>query len=355
MERSQMLGNTMQRLKFGVFDHMDDAGRGLARQYEERLQLAEACEKARFHAYHVAEHHGTPHGIASSPNLFLAAMAQRTTELRLGPLVMLLNFYHPLRAFEEIAMLDQISGGRVEFGIGRGGSPVELGFFGVEAAEAQGRYLESTDVVVQAMAGGTLNYHGRYFDLQDVPISLSPVQLPHPPLWVGAMQPETAMWAAEHDVNIACVGGVDRVRPITGAYRARWKALAKPEAVMPFLGMVRQIVIAETDREARALAAPAYQRWFDTFTELSRQRGLPLPPALPATFEQAGESGFSIAGTADTVRKVLTAQASDAGINYLLCQIAFGSLPFEASLRTASAIASEIIPHFAPTLAEALG
>jgi hypothetical protein len=101
---------TMQPLKFGVFDYMDDAGHGLARQYEERLRLAEACEAAHFRAYHVAEHHGKPHGIASSPNLFLAAMAQRTSHLRFGPLVMLLNLYHPLRAFEEICMLDQISG-----------------------------------------------------------------------------------------------------------------------------------------------------------------------------------------------------------------------------------------------------
>jgi alkanesulfonate monooxygenase SsuD/methylene tetrahydromethanopterin reductase-like flavin-dependent oxidoreductase (luciferase family) len=336
----------MQPLMFGVFDHMDDAGRGLARQFEERLQLAEACEAARFRAYHVAEHHCTPHGIASSPNLFLAAMAQRTTRLRFGPLVMLLNLYHPLRAFEEISMLDQISGGRVELGIGRG-APVELGFFGVEADEAQSRYREAADVVVQAMAGGTLNYHGRHFDLQDVPISLSPVQLPHPPLWIGAMQPETGAWAADNAMNIACVSGADRVRAITDAYRARWRARAEPEAAIPLLGMVRQIVIADSNEAARALAAPAYQRWFDTFTHLSRQRGLPLPPMLPSTFDEARQIGFSIAGSASTVRRTLTAQASDAGINYLLCEIAFGNLPLEASLRTASAIASEIMPHFA--------
>lgn len=344
----------MQRLKFGVFDHMDDAGRGLGRQYEERLQLAEACEAGRFHAYHVAEHHGTPHGIASSPNMLLAAMAQRTTSLRFGPLVMLLNFYHPLRAFEEIAMLDQISGGRVEFGIGRGGSPVELGFFGVDAAEAQGRYLEMTDIVLQAMAGGTLNYHGRYFDLQDVPISLAPVQLPHPPLWVGAMRPETAVWAAERGVNIACVGGAGNARPITDAYRARWKALTKRDAEMPLLGLVRQIVIAGTDEEALALAAPAYGRWFDTFTHLARQRGLRFPPELPTTFEAARQAGFVIAGTASTVRPLLSAQVSEAGINYLLCHIAFGSLPLEASLRTAAAIASDIMPHFVQAPAEAM-
>src|ERR1700693_6210586 len=101
-----MRRNTMQALKFGVFDHMDDAGRGLASEYEERLRLAEACEAAHFRAYHVAEHHGTPHGIASSPNPFLADMAPRPSHVRLGALVMLLNLYTPLRAFEEISMLD---------------------------------------------------------------------------------------------------------------------------------------------------------------------------------------------------------------------------------------------------------
>lgn len=337
----------MQPLEFGLFDHMDDAGRGLARQYEERLLLAAACEAARFRAYHLAEHHGTPHGMASSPNLFLAAMAQRTSRLRLGPLVMLLNLYHPLRAFEEICMLDQISGGRVEFGMGRGATPIELGFFGVEAGEAQDRYREAADVVLAAMAGGTLNYHGRYFDLRDVPISLAPIQRPHPPLWIGTMQPETGAWAADNAVNIACVAGVERVRAITDAYRARWRTRQQPRAVMPRLGMVRQIVIADSDAAARALAAPAYQRWFETFTHLSRQRHLPLPPSLPATFEEAMRSGFSIPGSASTVRRILMAQASDAGIDYLLCQVAFGNLPLDASLRTAAAIASDIMPYVA--------
>src|SRR6202163_3188266 len=241
---------TSPALSFGIFDHLDHAGGSLREQYNDRLEIAAACDEAGFYAYHVAEHHGTPHGIAPSPNLFLSAVAQRTSRIRLGPLVMLLNLYHPLRAFEEICMLDQISGGRVELGIGRGGAPIELGFFGVEADEAQSRYREAADVVVQAMAGGTLNHHGRYFDLQDVPISLSPAQLPHPPLWVGAMQPETGAWAADNAMNIACVGGADRVRAITDAFRARWRARAEPKAVMPLLGMVRQIVIADSDEAA---------------------------------------------------------------------------------------------------------
>ena len=105
---------------FGIFDHLDHAGGSLHQQYSDRLEIAAACDAAGFRTYHVAEHHGTPHGLAASPNLFLSYVAQRTKWLRLGPLVMLLNLYHPLRAFEEICMLDQLSGSRLDLGIGRG-------------------------------------------------------------------------------------------------------------------------------------------------------------------------------------------------------------------------------------------
>jgi Luciferase-like monooxygenase len=96
---------TVPALSFGIFDHLDHAGGSVRQQYSDRLEIAAACDEAGFLAYHVAEHHGTPHGRAASPNLFLFAVAQRTRKLRLGPMVMLLNLYHPLRAFEEICMV----------------------------------------------------------------------------------------------------------------------------------------------------------------------------------------------------------------------------------------------------------
>ena len=98
-------------MKFGVFDHMDRAGPELGRQFEDRLKLIELYERSGFHAYHLAEHHATPLGMAPSPSVFLAAVAQRTTTLRFGPLVYTLNLYHPLRLIDEICMLDQMSGG----------------------------------------------------------------------------------------------------------------------------------------------------------------------------------------------------------------------------------------------------
>ena len=110
-------------LDFGIFDHLDASGAPLGRFFDERLRLIELIERKGFAGYHVAEHHSTPLGLAASPSVFLATAIQRTSKLRLGPLVYVLPLYHPLRLYEEICMLDHLSGGRVEVGIGRGASP----------------------------------------------------------------------------------------------------------------------------------------------------------------------------------------------------------------------------------------
>ncbi len=119
-------------MRFGIFDHLDDSGLPLNRHFEERLKLIEAYDRAGFYGYHLAEHHNTPLGYAPSPSVFLAAVAQRTRQLRFGPMVYLLPLYHPLRLIDEICMLDQMSGGRFLYGVGRGISPVEVGFYGVD-------------------------------------------------------------------------------------------------------------------------------------------------------------------------------------------------------------------------------
>ena len=173
-------------MRFGIFDHLDDSGVPLTEHFENRLRLAEAYDRAGFAAYHVAEHHGTALGLAPSPAVFLSAVAQRTRRLRFGPLVFLLPLYHPLRLIEEIGMLDQLSGGRLELGVGRGVSPIEIGFYGIEPAEAMARYQESLDVVLQGLTSDTLTYRGRFYSFDCVPMVVPPVQRPHPPLWSAA-------------------------------------------------------------------------------------------------------------------------------------------------------------------------
>ncbi|THK33684.1 LLM class flavin-dependent oxidoreductase [Ensifer sp. MPMI2T] len=331
------------KLAFGIFDHLDEDGGDIARQYADRLSLAEACDRLGFYAYHLAEHHCSPHGRGPSPNLFLSSVAQRTRQLRLGPLTMLLSLCHPLRAFEEICMLDHLSGGRVELGIGRGSLPIELGYFGIDADAAQERYLEASEILMEAMRGGTLSYRGQHFELNNVPLTLRPHQRPHPLTWIATNRAESARWAAANGANIACVGPAPVVRKITNAYRSEKERNTDTNNQASFLGLLRMIVVGQSANHAYSLAAPAFERWLKSFKFLYDLNAIPVPPNLPLSFDAAIESELCVVGTADFVRRALLDQLEEAGANYLLCQIAFGDLPLDASLNTAMSLQSELM------------
>ncbi|KRR06501.1 hypothetical protein CQ12_16905 [Bradyrhizobium jicamae] len=331
------------KLTCGIFDHLDEDGRDIAGQYADRLILAEAYDRLGFYGYHVAEHHCTPHGRGPSPNLFLSSVAQRTRRLRFGPLVMLLNLYHPLRAFEEICMLDQLSGGRLELGIGRGSLPVEWGYFGISADAAPGRYEEASEILIEAMKGGSLSYQGDHFELSDVPLTLGPHQRPWPPTWIATNRPESAGWAASNGANLACVGPSSTVRKVTDAFRAHRERDRDADDHARFVGLLRMIVIARSETDAHSLAASAYERWLKNFKFLYDLNAIPTPPSLPLTFDAAIASELCVVGTPASVRKALLNQLEEAGANYLLCQLAFGNLPLDASLYAAATIQSEVI------------
>src|ERR1700745_854628 len=147
-------------MEFGIFDHLDRYGGPLADYYEDRLKIVEAYDRAGFYAYHLAEHHATPLGMAPSPSVFLAAIAQRTRRLRFGPLVYALPLHHPIRLIEEIAMLDQLSGGRLEIGFGRGGSPIEIRLSRQDPAKAERIYGESLEIILAGLTTGRVNFQG---------------------------------------------------------------------------------------------------------------------------------------------------------------------------------------------------
>lgn len=332
-------------MRFSVFDHMDRGGMPLGQQYQERLQLIEAYDRAGFHAYHLAEHHGTPLGLASAPSVFLAAVSQRTRRLRFGPLVYTLSLYHPLRVIEEICMLDHLSGGRLELGIGKGVSPIELGFFGV-GLEAQQKYEECLALVLEGLEHGRLNFSGAFFTFKDVELELRPLQRPRPPLWYGVAKAETAPWAAQMGMNIVTNGPATDVARIVDRFKAEWAAGPHAGKPLPHVGMSRHVVIAETDEEAIELATPAYHEWFTNLLYLWRKNGVQIPLSFPDNFAGAAAMGLSIAGSVSTVRDRLREELRTSGVNYLLCRIAFGKLPFEQSLQTVRLMQHEIIPAF---------
>src|SRR3954470_9366762 len=154
-------------MKFGIFDHIDDAGVPLGELYANRLTIAAAYERAGFYGYHVAEHHPAPLGAAASPALIFSALSQRTKTLRFGPLVYLLPFYHPLRLIEEVCMLDQMSGGRLELGVGRGVSPFETQAYALDFAKTGEIYHEAFQLLLKGLAADDeLTFEGKHYQFR---------------------------------------------------------------------------------------------------------------------------------------------------------------------------------------------
>jgi len=332
-------------MKFGIFDHMDRAASTLGRQFEDRLKLIELYEKSGFHAYHLAEHHATPLGMAPSPSVFLAAVAQRTRTLRFGPLVYTVNLYHPLRLIDEICMLDQMSNGRLELGVGRGISPYEVGYYGVDPATGPERFAEALEVILKGLTHKRLDHAGAFFTFKDVPMEMQPVQRPHPPLWYGANSLESADRLAKLGCNAVVGMKAEGVGQFSARYRAAWKSLGRPDAEMPLIGLSRHIMVGDTDKEAQGAAKRAFALWYDALIHLWRAHGVGLPrQMIPAEFEAALDGGYIVAGSPATVRDRLKRDNDVAGINYCLCRLAFGDLSFEESKRSAELFAAEVMP-----------
>lgn len=331
-------------IQFGVFDHMDRGGRAISEVYAMRLALCEAYDDAGFRAYHLAEHHATSLGMSPSPGIFLSAVAQRTRRLRFGPAVYVLPAYEPLRLIEEICMLDQLSGGRLELGVGRGFSPFELAYFGVGHLQSRARFDEVLEVLRKGLTCEVLNHRGAHFEFVDVPMVLQPVQRPHPPFWQGVTRVEGAAAAARNRVNMIMNGPVERIRPATDRYRLEWTA-AHGNAPPGLMGLTRHIHVADSDREAEATARQAYAVWYQSNAELWK-RYQTESLIFPKTYDDAMRNRVAIVGSPETVRSRIAEDMAGSGCNYFVGRYAFGDMGLAQALRSVELMKSEVMPHF---------
>jgi alkanesulfonate monooxygenase SsuD/methylene tetrahydromethanopterin reductase-like flavin-dependent oxidoreductase (luciferase family) len=334
-------GSLMTDLTFGIFDHLDRGHRSIAQLYDERLQIVAAYERAGFYAYHLAEHHSTPLGMAPSPNLFLVAVAQRTSTLRFGPLVYLLPLYHPLRLAEEIAMLDQLSNGRLEVGVGRGRSPIEVMLYGRDAAEGQAVYNETLEILQLAFREDRISFTGKHFTFRDVPVELRPVQQPHPPLWYGVGTPDSAAELASNGFNAVTLA---KPGPAAEIARAFYEASSRAGFTGRRMGICRFVVVGDTDAEAEALAARAYPVWHESFFELFRRFDQKPVQIWSGDFKVMAADGLAVAGSPETVARVLGEQLRTTGANYLVSQPVFGDMSLAESLKSIDLYASKVMP-----------
>ncbi len=331
-------------MEFGVFDHLDRSDLPLKDYYEARLKLIEVYDRSGFYAYHVAEHHSTPLGMAPSPSVFLAAIAQRTHRLRFGPLVYALPLYHPLRLIEEICMLDQMSGGRLEIGFGRGASPIEIGLYGQSPDDAERIYAEALALVIEGLTEKTVNFQGAFFSFENVRMELEPLQKPHPPLWYGVHSPESAARAARNGLNIVSLDTAAETRSFADRFREVWRETTGGMSSMPKIGLGRFIVIADSDEEALSIARRAYPIWHRSFNYLFRLHGSSPRHPRPPDFDQLSEIGKGVAGTPETVAEFLRSQLEESDATYLIGQFAFGDLSLAESLRSVELFTRHVMP-----------
>jgi alkanesulfonate monooxygenase SsuD/methylene tetrahydromethanopterin reductase-like flavin-dependent oxidoreductase (luciferase family) len=282
--------------------------------------------------------------MAPSQSIFLAAMSQRTKRLRFCPLVYLLPVHNPLRLGEEICMVDNLSNGRFEFGIGRGASPYELDALGFPSEKAAEAYAESFEILKKFFHSDVVQHDGKYWNIKDAPVSIRPVQKPMPPMWYAVGSADSVVWPAKNGVNVICGGPVDNVHLISDRYRAEAAGSpnANPDAL---LGIWRFVVVAKTDKEALEIAERGWPRFQQSFYHLWRRYGTgPRTVKPPPTYAELVASGNGFAGSPETVAKGLTEQLKKSKVNYLLGHFMFGEMLLDEAKQSVELFGREVMP-----------
>ena len=190
-------------MRFGTFSYNQARPWASERQaFEELLDQIELTEKLGFDEAWFAEHHHSDYGLLASPNLITAALARRTEHLRFGNLVSALPLYDPMRLAEECAMLDILSGGRLNIGLGRGVPKDDLKHR-LDRDTAQARFEEGIEILERAWSGETFSYSGKAWSYEEISCRPQPLQKPHPPIYYGATSPDSPAMVARKGWNLA--------------------------------------------------------------------------------------------------------------------------------------------------------
>ncbi|HVL36022.1 MAG TPA: LLM class flavin-dependent oxidoreductase [Burkholderiales bacterium] len=340
-------------MKFGIFDWVEASAQPPAEVYAHKLALAAAADAAGLHGYFVAEHQGTPLSIDGAPSVLLSALFQRTKRLRAGALTFCLPWYDPYRFYHEVCMLDQLSGGRLELGVGRGVSPIESRLFGLEGVEAsREKYRETLEIFFKACQADMLTHQGRHYRYQEAELHVKPLQRPWPPLWFPSSNRESIDFTARHGYHTAFLGSAAACRAHFERYRELWAqhrgdaGRHNAHVAEPFLAKTQHLVIAADAAEARRLGEQAHATWNAHIHHLTRKHGRPdshnTQPYDPETAHPL------VTGTPPMVAEALAAMIRQTGINYLLCVFSFGDLAPAHAMRSLELFAAEVLPQLRP-------
>src|SRR5688572_14535148 len=341
------------------------------RLYKNAMEQAIWAEAVGFHSYWQTEHHFyTEIGHSSAPEIFMAALAQRTTRIRLGLGVVVLPCNHPFRVAEQIATLDVLSDGRVEFGTGRGASTYHIEAFGVSPEESKAIWEEALEAICALFVHDRFPGHkGHYFDLPARSLVPKPIQKPHPPIWVAATQPSTFEAAARKGIGVLGLTTIapEDLIPAIQAYRA-----AQADC-QPIGGYANHQISAysiafvdEDDRRGRDIAC-AGARWYlgDNDAELQKVRFGTIVGGKDNTYheqikdtvrdrlgiirsrtnDELIEQGIVLGGSPDTVCRQLE-RYEKIGVDQIMLMMQVGNTTHDQVMRSLELVGKHIIPRF---------
>jgi alkanesulfonate monooxygenase SsuD/methylene tetrahydromethanopterin reductase-like flavin-dependent oxidoreductase (luciferase family) len=347
-------------MEFGVFhefprpEGVSDAT-GFARGFE----LVDRAEEWGLHAMWLAELHISPRSVLASPIAIAAAIAARTRRMKIGTAVQVLPLAHPLRQAEEWATIDQISQGRLIFGVGRSGFARTYNAYGIPYAESRDRFAEALAIIVKAWTEPSFSYHGTYHSVENVSLTPKPYQQPHPPIRVAATTPDTfpTLGTQGHHLFAAVrLGTISDLRPDLDRYQAARKAAGHAGPGQVFLRI--PVYVADTAEQAieepeqslmtfyRNMATQLAQSASEAGARASERREERSQALETLTYEQARRDKV-VVGTPEMVTERLMELREELGLSGILAELnCGGQIPHERVIHSLDLLCNKVMPHF---------
>jgi natural product biosynthesis luciferase-like monooxygenase protein len=346
-------------MKFGLHYQLPCSGsQSPVQRYRDTLDQAIYAEALGFESVWPVEQHFNPNlSILPSPLLMLAALAERTRTLRLGIAIVLLPLSHPIRVAEEIATLDVLSNGRVEFGIGRGSIPTHFTGFGLNQAESRERMLESLEIILQAWTSERLSFQGRFYQINDLSIVPKPVQQPHPPIRVAANSVDTfeLMGQLGYPIFVAAqVNPFHKIREYLPLYRQARKAAGHPDHGGEDVTLLTPLYIGNDPAQIRRELEPSIKHFLQAVATLYASAGLLLEGRIKEVLERVQRMTYeqickvmAVFDTPDACVERLKGFQQEFGMGRVICWFNPGGMvPHAQVMRSMELFATKVMPHF---------
>jgi alkanesulfonate monooxygenase SsuD/methylene tetrahydromethanopterin reductase-like flavin-dependent oxidoreductase (luciferase family) len=348
-------------MEFGIFhEFARQQGQSEAEAFAEGFDLIDAAEAWGLDAIWLAELHFAPdRSVLAAPLTIASAIAARTTRVKIGTAVQVLPLADPLRLAEETATVDQISRGRLIFGVGRSGFPRAYDAYGIPYAESRERFAEALAVIRAAWTAPTFSYQGTYHRYDRVSLTPRPYQQPHPPIRVAATSPDTFPAVGEQGYPIFAavrLGTLSELAPHIRAYRAAYRAAGHPGEGQVFLRL--PVYVADTAEQAIAEPEASIMQFY---RGLGTQLEATATAAGARALEQRAERGQRlqsvsyeearrekvIVGTPEAVTDRLEAVRQELGLDGILAELnCGGQIPYARVRRSLRLLCQQVLPHF---------